>query len=178
MAAGRGSDLRTVLQPCGCPIRLPEGHQDGCDGPAPAVALPWMFDDGGRAAAGLSVVNDARDCVCRAIAIGTEQPYRQVYDGLAAIAAERGGRRTARDGVRKSVSRRYMATLPDWEWQPTMWIGSGTTVHLRPGELPDARLIVVVSKHMVAVVWGTAYDNHDPCRGGTRAVYGYYRKVR
>ena len=35
-----------------------------------------------------------------------------------------------------------------------MHIGSGCKVHLRDGELPSGRLVVSVSKHMVAVVDG------------------------
>jgi uncharacterized protein (DUF111 family) len=37
----------------------------------------WKFDDGGRAKAGYK-----GDCVCRAIAIATGIPYRDVYDAI------------------------------------------------------------------------------------------------
>jgi hypothetical protein len=61
-------------------------------------------------------------------------------------------------------------------WTPTMRIGSGTTVHLVEWELPyEPWLIVRLSKHVAAVRQGVVYDTHDPCRGGTRAVYGYWR---
>jgi hypothetical protein len=43
-----------------------------------AKCLPWIFDDGGRFAAGWPD-NDAGDCVTRAIAIATGQPYRNVW---------------------------------------------------------------------------------------------------
>jgi hypothetical protein len=46
---------------------------------------------------------------------------------------------------------------------------------LKADELPAGRLIVSVSKHLVAVIDGVAHDTHDPSRGGTRCVYGYYR---
>jgi hypothetical protein len=49
-----------------------------------------------------------------------------------------------------------------------MAIGSGCKVHLRDGELPRGRLIVNVSKHMVAVIEGVIHDTHDPSRDGTQ----------
>jgi hypothetical protein len=57
-----------------------------------------------------------------------------------------------------------------------MGIGTGCKVHLRDGELPMGRLIVKVSKHVVAVIDGVINDTHDPSRNGTRCVYGYYTK--
>lgn len=60
-------------------------------------------------------------------------------------------------------------------WTPTMSIGSGTTVHLRQGELPECeRIVARCSRHLVAVIYGVVHDTGDPCRGGTRAVYGYW----
>jgi hypothetical protein len=38
----------------------------------------WVYDDGGRKAVEFSDHSD--DCACRAIAIATGKPYRQVYD--------------------------------------------------------------------------------------------------
>jgi hypothetical protein len=55
-----------------------------------------------------------------------------------------------------------------------MQVGSGTKVHLRDGELPMGRLVVAVSNHVTAVIDGVVHDTHDPSRGGTRAVYGYW----
>jgi hypothetical protein len=56
-----------------------------------------------------------------------------------------------------------------------MSIGSGCQVHLRADELPSGRLIVSVSRHVVAVIDGIIHDNHDCSRGGTRCVYGYWK---
>lgn len=64
-----------------------------------------------------------------------------------------------------------------WVWTPTMFIGSGCKVHLRGDELPAGRLIVSVSKHLVAVIDGVIHDTYDCSRNGTRCVYGYYRKA-
>ncbi|OYY52944.1 MAG: hypothetical protein B7Y05_24105, partial [Polynucleobacter sp. 24-46-87] len=59
---------------------------------------------------------------------------------------------------------------------PTMQIGQGCQVHLRASELPKGVLIVKVSKHLSAIVNGVIQDTHNPSRGGTRCVYGYYIK--
>lgn len=133
----------------------------------------FLMTDAGREAAGFSVANDAGDCVVRAIAIATEHPYREVYDALAAVSRQMGGRGSARDGVPRKVYDRYLSDL-GWAWVPTMMVGQGCTVHLRPEELPAGRLVVRLSKHLTAMVNGVVYDNHDPRRGGTRCVYGYW----
>jgi len=56
-----------------------------------------------------------------------------------------------------------------------MKIGSGYKVHLAEGELPMGRLVVHVSKHSVAVIDGVLHDTHDPTRGESRCVYGYWQ---
>ena len=140
--------------------------------------MNWVYDDGGREAAGFR--GDAGDCVTRAIAIATRRPYREVYDDLFEGARAKpdkriaGGRRSPRDGVLPKVYRPYLERL-GLPWTPTMSIGSGTTVHLRSNELPPGRLIVRCSKHLTAVIDGMIHDTHDPSRDGTRAVYGYWR---
>lgn len=137
----------------------------------------WIYDDGGRADAGFR--GYAGDCVCRAISIATGLPYLEVYDAINEEAAKerltRGNRRrsSARNGVTKRTIRRLLESM-GWQWTPTMHIGSGCVVHLRADELPPGRLIVSVSKHLVAVIDGVIHDNHDCSRGGTRCVYGYF----
>ena len=69
--------------------------------------------------------------------------------------------------VLDATIRRVLEEL-GWQWTPTMAIGSGCTVHLRDGELPRGRLIVAVSKHMVAVVDGVIHDTSDCSRNGSR----------
>jgi hypothetical protein len=146
----------------------------------------FRFDDGGRLAAGYK--GKAGDCVVRAIAIATERPYQEIYDLVNSAATyERTGKRKrgisdARTGVYKVSIKRIMNHL-GWAWTPTMQIGSGCTVHLRPDELPTGRLIVSVSKHLTAVIDGVIHDTHDCSRRGTRCVYGYWqppgtRKIR
>lgn len=142
--------------------------------------MELVISDGGRKAAGYSGVTG--DCVTRAIAIATGKPYQEVYDALNEVAKfERHGRRkqgvsNARTGVYKATYRKYLESL-GWKFTPTMGIGTGCTVHLKRGELPTGKLIVSVSRHMVAVIDGVMHDTHDPSRGGTRCVYGYFTKA-
>lgn len=132
--------------------------------------------DGGRAAAGYR--GKTGDCVVRAIAVATGRAYQDVYDQINQIAERerprgRKKRSDARTGVHKPTIRRYMEWI-GWTWTPTMAIGSGCTVHLKADELPRGRLVVSVSKHLVAVIDGIIHDSHDSTRDGTRCVYGYW----
>lgn len=131
------------------------------------MTMPWIFDDGGRAAAGYR--GEASDCVTRAVAIATGRSYREVYAALNDAATRerprRGRRSSARSGVRKATIRRYLADL-GWCWTPTMRIGSGCTVHLRADELPVGRLIVAVSKHLTCVIDGVIHDTFNPSDRG------------
>lgn len=145
-----------------------------------AKALRFVFDDGGRAAAGFK--GSTGDCACRAISIATGLPYAEVYDAINALGSnERTGRRkrgrsNARTGVYTQCVRKFMASI-GWRWVPTMQIGSGCTTHLREGDLPNGRIVAVLSRHYAAVIDGVIRDNHDPSRGGTRCVYGYFIKA-
>ncbi len=146
-----------------------------------ARAKYFRFHDGGRAAAGYR--GKTGDCVVRSIAIATGLPYQHIYDLVnCASTRERTGTRkrgisNARTGVYKSTIQRVMKEL-GWVWTPTMQIGSGCTVHLRPSELPAGRLVVSVSKHLTAMIDGVIYDTHDCSRRGKRCVYGYWEAPR
>ena len=150
--------------------------------------MDYVYNDGGRAAAGYK--GDAGDCVVRAIAIATQTPYQEVYDDLkrhreiyAREHNDRAARRieergsSPRNGNPRSVYELYLATK-GWVFVPTMKIGAGCKVHLRREELPAGRIIARVSKHLVAVVDGVMHDTHNPSRGGTRCVYGYYQLAK
>jgi hypothetical protein len=137
----------------------------------------WVLDDGGRKAAGFK--GETGDCVVRAITIATQLPYKHVYDTINELAKlerpRKKKRSNARTGVQKPTIKRFMESV-GWIWTPTMFIGQGCRVHLRKDELPAGRLVVNVSKHMVAVIDGIVHDTHDPCREGTRCVYGYWKE--
>jgi len=154
--------------------------------------MEFKFNDGGRAAAGYKGFTG--DCATRAIAIATNIPYQNVYNALQAmnkLYAENhhdrvaksilkgggGSGTTPSNGVFKIISCEYLISL-GWEWVPTMRIGQGCRVHLKSNELPSGRLIVQVSKHLVAVIDGVIHDTHDCSRGGTRCVYGYFQKKK
>ena len=140
--------------------------------------MTYTDTDGGRAAAGFK--GGTSDCVCRAIAIATRLPYRDVYDALNSagraerLTKRRRSRSSARTGIHKATIRTFLAAR-GWAWTPTMQIGSGCTVHLRADELPAGRLIVSVSRHLTCMIDGVIDDTHDPSRGGTRCVNGYWR---
>lgn len=159
--------------------------------------MRFKYNDGGRSETGYK--GDAGDCVVRAVAIATGQPYQAVYEALGeGMRTQRSTRRTrskasARNGVsvRRKWFKDYMASL-GWKWTPTMQIGSGCKVHLTDGELPMGRLIVAVSKHYVAVLDGVIHDTYDPQREthwvstvdgvqitgiSRRCVYGYWSQA-
>jgi len=141
--------------------------------------ITFTYNDGGRSEAGYT--GTTGDCAVRAIAIATETPYQEVYDAINKIGrSERTGKRkrgksNARTGVFKEAVQKYFKSI-GWKWTPTMFIGSGCTVHLRADELPSGRLLCKVSKHYVAVIDGVINDTFNPSRNGTRCVYGYYAK--
>lgn len=142
------------------------------------MTCKWVNNDGGRAAAGFK--GSTGDCVTRAIAIATGKPYREVYDALNLLAEKerpRGKKKRsdARTGVHRGTYHRYLLSL-GFTWTPTMTIGSGCKVHLRPDELPGGVIIAKTSRHLCAVIDGAVHDTHDPTREGNRCVYGYYRK--
>ena len=138
--------------------------------------MDFMYNDGGRAAAGYK--GRAGDCVVRAIAIATQKRYQEVYDAINALAlaerTRRGPRSSARSGVSRTTYERYLRDL-GWEWVATMQLGSGCRVHLRTEELPKGRLVVRLSRHLTAVIDGVIQDNYNPDRRGTRCAYGYFK---
>ncbi len=133
------------------------------------TALPWRYDDGGRADAGFTGVAPG-DCVTRAIALVTGEAYRAVYDQINRTA----GKAVARTGVPNKVTRSVIAHYGGL-WTPLMGIGTGCTMRLAAGEFPaTGRYIAKVSKHVCAVIDGVVVDTHDPTREGTRCVYGFW----
>lgn len=138
--------------------------------------MDFVYDDGGRAAAGYK--GKTSDCVCRAIAIAAELPYKEVYDVINEYGKKerKKNKSTARTGVKKSTTRKVMAHF-GFQWHPTMHIGQGCTVHLDEKELPKGRIIVSVSAHCAAVIDGVLHDTYDCTRDGSRCVYGYFAKA-
>lgn len=138
--------------------------------------LPFVYNDGGRQAAGFR--GRAGDCVVRAVAIAAQLPYREVYDELSYGMMTQ--RKTKRAGPEPSAAngvyvtrlwfKRYMTEL-GFVWVPTMTIGSGCKVHLSPGELPAGRLVVSVSKHYTAVIDGVIHDTFNCSAQRSSIIY-------
>ncbi len=142
--------------------------------------MEWTFNDGGREAAGF--LGETGDCACRAISIISGLPYTLIYHRINEIAKKErtGKRKRGKSNARKGVYRYTLHTILlslGFDWFPTMSIGSGCTVHLKEGELPTGKLIVLCSQHLTAVIDGVIHDTFDPSREGTRCVYGFYVKV-
>lgn len=129
--------------------------------------MQFILNDGGRAEAGYK--GRTGDCVVRAIAIASGKPYQEVYDAINDHAKDekpskrRRGKSSARTGVHKVTYQKYLESLGA-VWTPTMFVGQGCKVHLTDGELPMGRLVVSVSRHLVAVIDGVIHDTHDPQR--------------
>ena len=148
--------------------------------------VTWIWDDGGRHAAGHKGL--AGDCVARALAIASGRPYQEVYDRLAeGNANQRTSKhdkpnhprlkaKTASHGILtgRKWFKDYMAELGA-KWVPTMTIGSGCQVHLHVDELPKGRLVLKLSRHFCAFIDGVIHDCYDSSREGTRCVYGYWQ---
>lgn len=142
--------------------------------------MKWVFDDGGRAEAGFK--GDTGDCVCRAIAIATGQPYKDVYDVInefgkqERLSKNRKHKSSARTGVSKDTTRKIMRDYYMWEWIPVMKIGSGCKMHMKSDELPEGTIIVQLSGHVACVRDGVLHDTYDCSRDETRCVYGYWKR--
>ena len=152
-------------------------------------AIKWMPHDGGRKAAGFR--GETGDCVCRAIAITTDLPYRQVYKRLAdGNATEKkrgfilleGGKtkpifqpRSARNGisVHRAWFKRYMIEL-GFEWHGLLKIAQTGRTYLRDLKLPPGSHILKLRAHVIASVDGWLYDNQNPSRYKNDVVYGYW----
>lgn len=146
-------------------------------------APPFVYDDGGRAAAGFR--GKTGDCVTRAIAITSGLPYRGIYNYIKELGAEETlpknllaagvvKRSHPRTGVKKTL---YAPLLHDlgFDWVPMMRFGVGCTVHVTPDELPaTGRLILRLSRHLAAYIDGELHDTYDSSREGKRCVYGYW----
>jgi hypothetical protein len=141
--------------------------------------MDWVYNDGGRKAAGYK--GNAGDCGPRAIAIATGMSYQDAYElvdqhGATERASKRRNKKSsARTGTYTATFRRIMDSL-NWQWTPTKFFGEGCKVHMKKDELPGGTIILRVSKHFCAVINGVVQDTHCDHRNGTRCVYGYWSK--
>jgi hypothetical protein len=138
----------------------------------------FVYNDGGRAAAGFK--GETGDCACRAIAIATGKPYREVHDGLNALCALLGEplntlwivqgrqrqRASAEIGIPPPITHLYLGQL-GWCWTST------NAARLHRCDLPSGRLVVKLTQHLVALIDNVVHDHGEYWRG-RRTVYGYY----
>lgn len=136
--------------------------------------LPYVHDDGGRGHYFKGNPNNAGDCVCRAIAIASGRDYKQTYDALRSALGS-----SPRNGINTRCKRfKDFMTSAGFTWTPCCSVGSTTSVHFFPDELPTAgRLVCSVAGHYAAVIDGVLRDAWD-CRrnafGEPRRIYGYW----
>ena len=143
--------------------------------------MKFQYNDGGRKDAGYK--GTTSDCVVRAVATATGRPYQEIYNEVNTLSEKenftkyRKTKSSARTGVRKATTRRYLKSL-GWKWTPTMFIGSGCKVHMKASELPKGVLIAKLSKHITTIINGVINDTYDCSRDETRCVYGYYKLIK
>lgn len=140
--------------------------------------MQFVYNDGGRQEAGYK--GKTRDCVCRAIAIATEQPYEEIYKKLnELISASKQSKAKKKSNSRTGICKKYYHIFlinSGWKWVPCMKIGTGCQTHLRAEELPTGRLIIRLSRHLTTVIDGVLNDTYNCSRDEKRCVYGYYKK--
>lgn len=130
--------------------------------------MTYKFNDGGRANAGYK--GTAGDCVVRAIVIATDSDYQEMYNRMAFGMKERGGEKSARNGVHKDI---YEAILKEfgfvWQSAPKFEGRKARTY-----DMPKGNVVARQAHHLVAVVDGVANDIFDSTN---KMVYGYWMVV-
>lgn len=151
--------------------------------------MKFIETDGGRSKAGF--VGTTGDCVTRALAIATGEPYKLVYNELFETAKEYSRTKkdavaeririhgaTPRRGVNKQIYDIFLKKR-GWGWIPKKEEKNGKCLLNEEyfGE-KKGTYIVRVSKHLTVVKDGVLLDSYDCSREGKRGVYGYYRKLK
>jgi hypothetical protein len=132
----------------------------------------WIFDDGGRKAAGFRRRYGIGDCVPRSIAIAAQLPYRQVHEEIEQLAMmeERRGRRCPPDrGVNAFVAKRYLEIL-GWRFHLT------NRAVLSEVHIPKGRLVAAIPRHFCAVIDHVVHDVDEPSARPAR-VRGYFAPI-
>jgi hypothetical protein len=130
--------------------------------------MKFVRNDGGMAASKHDEIND---CACRAIAIATERPYREIWSMFRAR-LETGASPRIRNGVAEIVQHEVLTSL-GWIWIPTPKV-----TRLRADHLPTGRLVVCIRDHSTAVLDGVLHDTWNCSRnrnGEPPHVFGYYK---
>ena len=132
--------------------------------------LNIKYNDGGRSK--YFKAKNVSDCAIRAIAIGMDKDYKEVYNALKAL--NKGT--SCRNGTPKSVDTKYLKQS-GWQTIPNiMGVGTGILYHLNFWDLQELikhypKMIIQVSKHLTTIINGELHDTYDCSRGGTRGIY-------
>ena len=125
----------------------------------------YIYSDGGRRKSGRH--GRAGDCVCRAIAIITNEGYEDIYNELAWRNEAFGdGIRSARDGI----SDRVMHGLLKAKGFKYVRIKQKQIYAV---DLPKGRIVALVERHAMAVVNNVVIDSWDSRKKNIR---GYFIK--
>ena len=144
--------------------------------------MRYTFNDGGRSN---YFKGRTGDCVVRAIAIGADLDYKEVYDLIhkrqkewanksrskAAIKCRKNP--SPRSGVFKQVYKPLLKEL-GFEWVSTCEVGSSNRIYLNSNDLPNGTLIVNTRRHLSCVKDRVLHDSHSQSLGDM--VYGYWVK--
>ena len=118
--------------------------------------LEYRYNDGGRWIAGYQ--GSARDCVARALAILTGEPYKQVYRDLArANGKATKGPRSARNGVSK---RAYVKVFETYRLRKVK-LPKGPRPTFTEAYAMYGSCIVSTAGHLAALVEGALQDTFD-----------------
>lgn len=128
----------------------------------------FIFNDGGRAASGRK--GSAGDCGVRAMAIALDLSYEECYCKLAQANKDAGGKKSARNGLKKSVYEKVLSRH-GWVWHSAPKFEGRKA---RCGDMPQGRVIVRMARHFAAVIDGVLYDTWD---SRDKMVYGYWAKT-
>ena len=135
------------------------------------MMIDYIFDDGGRAAAGYR--GDTGDCVVRAIAIAGAVPYRHAYDAMAEAMAEHGYSRSGNAYIlseqrRKAPRRRgqrkardvQRLVVEEFGFQPVQFT-RGPRPTYTEAHAEHGTCIVKTTKHVAALRDGALRDTFD-----------------
>lgn len=126
----------------------------------------YEYDDGGRKAAGFK--GDTRDCVCRAIAIAMNRPYREVYDELMRLYAVKNPRTRRHRSSKRYPARRglFLSKLRDYLELRYFWTHIDPWDHdfMLLGDEPPAFpvMIVGIKRHVFTIKHGVLRDTWNP----------------
>ena len=124
----------------------------------------FVYNDGGRAASGR--VGSARDCGVRAMSIALDLSYEECYRELAQANKDAGGKKSARNGLKKSVYEKVL-NKHGWFWKAAPKLDG------RKAKAKDTEGVCIarMAGHYCAVIEGIPHDTDDSSQ---KMVYGVW----